>query len=231
MDECRELRGRFYPFLDGELSPGEAEGLRAHLAVCGSCRTILARERAFLDAVEGASEEIAPPELRRRVEAVLESGGGVRSVASGPGWRIWAGLAAAILAGLLVLGQPWTAGERPEAAGAAFAADHGAHAARAPGPPPAPGDPDSPLHAVPVRGLARCVIEGRTYAHFAYAVDGETVSAFVPLDGGPPPEAGVAPGPGGTTVVTMDEEGGRPGAVLVADGLGKDALRRLWDRG
>ena len=239
MSDCARIRSRCHAFLDGELPAPEVAEVRAHLEGCDRCRTAFERERAFLDAVAEGGRETAPPGLRRRVEAVLESGGGIAAPA-GPGWRAWGLLAAAAAVALLLVARPWGGadGPGPPPEAVAFAADHAAHAEHRPSAAPFPpgASPAPPLAAGEVRGISRCVIEGRAYAHFTYRAGGATVSVFVPLDGAGPPEAirpETAAEAGGAlvAVVAVAPAGDRPAAVLVSEGMAEPALRRLWNRG
>jgi len=231
MSDCARIRGRCDVFLDGELPPDQAAEVRAHVERCDQCRRVFEGQRALLDLVAAEGREIAPPELRRRVEAVLESGGGAVPGA-GPGRRTWGLLAAAAVVALLLVARPWSGpADRPEApasaAGLAFAADHRAHAERAPsGAPFPPGAaPAPPLPGGELSGVSRCVVGGRAYAHFTYREGDATYSVFIPLDEAPPPDAR---GAGDLAVVAFDAGAGRPAAVLVSDGLAEPALRRIW---
>lgn len=137
---------------------------------------------------------------------------------------------AAVLAALLLF-RPW-AGPSPEVVLAArgFVADHAAHALDQPAARPfligeePPPDPPA-LAAGRALGLSRCVVEGRVYAHYVYAVDGATVSAFVPVRGALPGEAdgGLAiDGHGVVTARTRDD-----GVVLVSGELSTESLSEL----
>jgi anti-sigma factor (TIGR02949 family) len=59
-------------FLDGELDGVPEEQVRAHFDVCERCYPHLRFENAFRDALRRASTgEVAPPELRARIVALL----------------------------------------------------------------------------------------------------------------------------------------------------------------
>lgn len=77
---CREAAERVYEYLDGELAEEEAEEVRCHVDACRRCYPMFNWERMFLDFVRSRAErEEANPELRQRVEALLEreaEGGG-----------------------------------------------------------------------------------------------------------------------------------------------------------
>ena len=239
MTDCPSIRARCHLFLDGELPASGAAEVSAHLEACERCRRQFERQRAFLELVAEGGRETAPVELRRRVEAVLESGGRSTVASKGPGWRSWGFVAAAAVVALLFVAHPWDGDEpQPGAAppGIAFAADYAAHAERDPSANPfAPGAaPRPPLATVPARGLSRCVIGGRAYAHFTYRSEGGTFSVFVPLDGAPPPALkSPAATVGGERVVVFaaGAGGGGSGAVLVSSDLTEPALRRVWSRG
>lgn len=240
MSDCARIRSRCHAYLDGELPAPERAEVRAHLEVCDPCQAGFERERTFLAAVAAGGRETAPPDLRRRVEAVLESGGGIAEPA-GPGWRAWGLLAAAAAVALLLVARPWGGPDQPSGpalVAVAFAADYVAHAESAPSAAPFPpgAAPAPPLGAGGVQGLSRCVIEGRAYAHFTYRAGGATFSVFVPLDRAGLPEAigsesAVKAGEAQVAVVAVGPRSGRPAAVLVSDALPEPALRRIWDRG
>jgi hypothetical protein len=122
---------RFDRLAAGELAPAEADALRAHVAGCAPCGTLLAE-------LEQARAERLPP---------LRAAGSVGSPAR-PAWRRWiaaggALAAAAAAAGLFVLPPPEPAGTRTKGAAPALAmfVRHGGEVRRAaPGEKVAAGD-------------------------------------------------------------------------------------------
>jgi hypothetical protein len=97
---CAEVAVRLSAWIDGELDPSEAAGLREHLAICVSCR----RRHALLTAA-GRAVRSLPPEMvsagfedafRRRLAATRTGAGRARG-------RSPVLVAAAALAALLVL--------------------------------------------------------------------------------------------------------------------------------
>lgn len=251
MKTCEDIHGRLWAFLDDELDAGERAEVADHLERCAGCARDAERARELLETLRASGRETAPPGLVARVEAILDGAEGADAVeareAPGNGTnpahgatpsgrtrrprrRWWATLAplAAILAALLIA-RPW-AGDRAEVVAApGFAADHVAHAEAWPSAQPfQPGERVSPAPpTIPggrVAGLSRCVVEGRTYAHWTFDVDGGRVSAFVPIEGrlldsiDPLAVDGVA-------VATV--EGGGRVMVLVSTDLGPEALAAL----
>ena len=54
--------GTLHAYLDGELSPPEAQGLEAHVALCPACRTRLEEERALITRAGELLARAAPPD-------------------------------------------------------------------------------------------------------------------------------------------------------------------------
>jgi anti-sigma factor RsiW len=72
MAECRELEPWLAPYVDGEISPSDADRVRTHLASCPPCRRSVAGERAargVLQARKGELVTVAPSRLRERCAA------------------------------------------------------------------------------------------------------------------------------------------------------------------
>lgn len=95
---CDEALEFLEPFLDGDLSPGEEERLRAHLEGCASCAAELDLARAVQRELRSLPLHDCPPEV---LEKVRSAGGQV--VAFPPGrWlspeRLRIAAAAALLA-------------------------------------------------------------------------------------------------------------------------------------
>lgn len=229
-----------YSYLDEELGVDRAAEVREHLEACPGCERLAAVERRFLARIGEAGRETAPASLRSRIEGILSaeadgtSGEEPRETAvtpiGSPRWRrALAPVAAAAMLALLLL-RPW--GDTPSTARAAsFAADYAAHAVSAPSshpfaegaevpePPPVPGGR--------FVGLSECVLEGAAYAHYTYAIGDRHLSVFLPLGDAPLPGPGIdREGP--VAILSIEETGAAPGAVLVSDGLDADELRSIW---
>lgn len=70
---CEEAAERVYEYLDGELGEERAAEVRCHVEKCKRCYPMFNWERMFLDVVESRAGRAEPnPELRRRVEALLD---------------------------------------------------------------------------------------------------------------------------------------------------------------
>ena len=69
---CDEAEILLHALIDGELDAGHAREVEAHIAGCAACAAELAAYREISKAVAAADlRYIAPPELRRRIEASL----------------------------------------------------------------------------------------------------------------------------------------------------------------
>jgi mycothiol system anti-sigma-R factor len=72
MISCEDALARVYEFLDGELSEGWRDRVRAHFEVCKRCYPHLACERSFKIALQRAIEgQRAPDAVRDRLVTVL----------------------------------------------------------------------------------------------------------------------------------------------------------------
>jgi anti-sigma factor RsiW len=66
--DCNSAKASIFPYVDGELEAADRAGLEAHVAACGTCARLLARERAFQAAyVRPLRPTPAPEPVRRRV--------------------------------------------------------------------------------------------------------------------------------------------------------------------
>jgi anti-sigma factor RsiW len=107
MAGCSEIRELLDEYRRGDLPPGEAQLVEAHLAGCDACRRLLEADRALVTLLAGLPRPAAPAGLARQIRA-----GGRRP---GPrGWlnRPWA----AALAGALVMAgalTPWVRFREP----------------------------------------------------------------------------------------------------------------------
>lgn len=73
---CTEVRALLWEYLDGELAPERAAGVRRHVAACPPCRARHEGARSFLRAVLGTwHSDAAPAALRERVAASLRDHG------------------------------------------------------------------------------------------------------------------------------------------------------------
>lgn len=229
MTTCEETRGRLWPYLDDELDPADAAVVASHVRRCPQCAREIEAARALLAAVAEAGREEAPPALRARVAAILDSEiGDEQEPRPARRWRRVALLPVAAVLAALLLFRPW-AEEAPSLA-AGFVADHAEHAADGPserpfvsGDPPPPGPPS--LRAGRMIGLSRCVVDGRAYAHYAFEVNGATVSAFVPLEDPLPGESKPFVAPANAAVLRT-VSGGRA-AILVSTEVPLEVLAAL----
>lgn len=74
MKPCDNYRSQIALYLDDELSDQELSAFESHLSACAACRSAVDAERSFLDALHSARPlYTAPPELRIRVEEMLQS--------------------------------------------------------------------------------------------------------------------------------------------------------------
>jgi anti-sigma factor (TIGR02949 family) len=64
---CQETVDRLWAYLDGELTPEGAAGVRAHLDACTRCCPCHDFHRAFLEFMKAHARQPLPPGLRRRV--------------------------------------------------------------------------------------------------------------------------------------------------------------------
>jgi anti-sigma factor RsiW len=107
LSNCDDIRGRLTLYLDDELQGTERATVEAHLSDCESCAAIFSRELKFLNTVrESGRLHVAPPELRAKVQQILEPGRPRRFT-----WMI------AVAAVLLVLLLPvivWRVVKRPD---------------------------------------------------------------------------------------------------------------------
>ena len=73
--ECREVIGRLWEYLDGELAAKEAAAVEGHLAGCPACRPHCRFDRAFLIVIVRSlsAAHPAPARLHDAVRACLAS--------------------------------------------------------------------------------------------------------------------------------------------------------------
>lgn len=95
---CQEFEARLHPYVDGELTIGEAAAADAHDAACRRCAELARRERELRQLLRRQPREAASPELRARIVARLR--GAERRAVLRP-W-ILAPAAAAVAASLIV---------------------------------------------------------------------------------------------------------------------------------
>ncbi|MCK5440134.1 MAG: zf-HC2 domain-containing protein [Gemmatimonadetes bacterium] len=231
MKNCSEIRSLCYPYLDGELAADQAELVEVHLAQCVACADRFSDEERFLELVAEAGPETAPAEFRARMEALFgaeEQTVEVHRLRRPVLKRLAAPLAAAAVLLLLVL-QPGDQVSPLLAEG--FVADHVRHASLWPSINPFPANAEVPrAPAVThghVEGLSRCTVDGRAYAHYVYQIDGQTMSAFLPLDASSPPSIGTA-SIGRVSIVAVDAQSGGPAAVLASGDMSADELTQVW---
>ncbi|HKP85889.1 MAG TPA: zf-HC2 domain-containing protein [Blastocatellia bacterium] len=73
-NQCEDVRSRAAFYLDDELSGSDLAAFEAHLESCASCKGTVSSERRFIESVREAKPlAVAPPELRTRVEKILNN--------------------------------------------------------------------------------------------------------------------------------------------------------------
>ena len=78
---CKEIDSLLPAYEEGLLTPGEKEGVEAHLAACESCRQSLADLRRAQELVRGLDEVEPPPFFEERIMArIREEAGGKRGL-------------------------------------------------------------------------------------------------------------------------------------------------------
>jgi len=119
---CPDVQKFIHAYLDGEFDDHEQVLVRAHLQTCQECRSIAQFEEKLRHRLRQEQPEVvAPPQLRARIRRALDeaesSGFGAEA---GGGWAqrwLWklipAGVAAALLAGVVVSGRLEQANEDP----------------------------------------------------------------------------------------------------------------------
>ncbi len=76
MLDCDSVMRQLWDYLDHELTPDRAAGIRAHLDLCQRCYPQYEFERSFLDAVAGSARQHSNLErLRRQLMVALEAQG------------------------------------------------------------------------------------------------------------------------------------------------------------
>ncbi len=71
MFRCRDIVELLGEYIDGELDPGTAEALRAHLADCWECMAFIKTYRGTVRMTRQLREEQIPPALRERLLTFL----------------------------------------------------------------------------------------------------------------------------------------------------------------
>ncbi len=72
---CSEVRDSIGVYLDGEFADPERRSVEDHLRYCGACRGLFDVEQRFLGTLRrslGQGRATPPPELRERLESVLQ---------------------------------------------------------------------------------------------------------------------------------------------------------------
>jgi anti-sigma factor (TIGR02949 family) len=73
---CAEVLHHLWDYLDEQITPSSAERLRAHIAVCPTCRGYETYQECFLQAVASLRQELGAPEsLRERLAERLKGQG------------------------------------------------------------------------------------------------------------------------------------------------------------
>lgn len=69
---CQDAMSRIQEFMDGELEPGETEGVEEHFRVCTRCYPHLKLEKEFRQKVrEALKKPDVPPSVRQGVLEIL----------------------------------------------------------------------------------------------------------------------------------------------------------------
>lgn len=71
--DCREVKTKYYAFLDDELSSSENEAFKEHLQHCGTCRTAYERFAAALETLPALRPANPNPFLFTRIEQQLDA--------------------------------------------------------------------------------------------------------------------------------------------------------------
>jgi len=101
---CRQADERLSAYLDGELTPPEAEEVRRHLASCAACRAAFEQLQRTVQAVKDLPVLPAPEGFRARVMADVQSDAGAAVEKKAPRWRmLWPAAAAVLIAVVLAL--------------------------------------------------------------------------------------------------------------------------------
>ena len=111
--KCTEVNRLLNPYFDDELELHSALAVEAHLQECPKCRAALAGVQALRTTITRACEPVkAPARLRKAVQARL-AGPHTSLQARSPSLGAWLaatpGIVALLIAGWLVLAQPWNA--------------------------------------------------------------------------------------------------------------------------
>nr|WP_100348353.1 mycothiol system anti-sigma-R factor [Luteimicrobium subarcticum] len=70
-DSCDHVVGHLYEYLDSEMTPEDAERMRAHLAHCSPCLAELGLDELVRQVLRRSCADKAPEGLRARVRAQL----------------------------------------------------------------------------------------------------------------------------------------------------------------
>jgi anti-sigma factor (TIGR02949 family) len=84
--DCASVSGLIQPYVDGEVSDTEREGVLAHLDGCVSCRTTVQQQQSVRSALRGLERDLAPAALRERLLAELDRIDAEQARAGGEGW-------------------------------------------------------------------------------------------------------------------------------------------------
>lgn len=64
---CEEALNRLWEYIDGELTPERADGIREHMRKCECCFPQYDFQKAFRTFMRRQAEQPVPPGLRQRV--------------------------------------------------------------------------------------------------------------------------------------------------------------------
>lgn len=147
--DCTAAQIALSAWLDGELSPQEAQELQEHLAGCPRCRALREEFTALSDLLREAPAPAVPPALKEQVMANLPPQEGPKGKLISVQWKRWGAMAA--VAAIVIAAAVWfrfpTATKKD--ASADLAAVTSNDLANAPA-----DDPESPLDAESYKSVA-----------------------------------------------------------------------------
>lgn len=84
--DCASVSGLIQPYVDGEVSDTEREGVLAHLDDCDSCRGTVREQQQVRAALKQLERDLAPAALRERILAELDRIDTERAAESSESW-------------------------------------------------------------------------------------------------------------------------------------------------
>jgi anti-sigma factor RsiW len=104
---CNVPESRLHDYVDGLLDEGRRDELERHLDACAACRATLGELQSLLREVADLPRAVAPS--RDLLPAIREGTAQGAASSGSPGWTRWAGVAAAIGLGIVLVvgGTRW----------------------------------------------------------------------------------------------------------------------------